>query len=411
MRGGRGWFTRSENHCGHESHGAEVPSRPAQVALTAFGTQGQTDVPPHPSLPTHAHSSVRSPPSCRAAAPLAVAAQRAATVPLLPEPTVAALAGELSGASAKRNLEFITRQHRMRASKGFRSAADFVAAQAKLYGLEEVTVHEFPADGHTMYGTQKARLGVGSGVRRALGDAREGGRVAPVLRLASFEDTPVILAEDSDSADVTDELVDVGAGTSDKDYAGKDVRGKLVLTSEAPGGVVPLAIDKFGAKGVMSAAQNQPNAWSREDVNAIRWGHLDSFETRHTFAFMVSLKQYRALQERLASGEHITLHAIVRASRHAATYNPGDRAHPRQRPEGRGDRAQLPPRPPAPGRERQRERLRHDPRGRAHAVEADRRRKDRASSRAAFASCGRARSSARSRSFIRSPRCARASRR
>ncbi|MDB4910686.1 MAG: hypothetical protein JWO39_1509, partial [Gemmatimonadetes bacterium] len=138
----------------------------------------------------------------------------------------------------------------------------------------------------------------------------------------SFEDTPVVLAEDSDSADVTTELVDVGAGTSEKDYAGKNVRGKLVLTSEAPGGVIPLAIDKFGAKGVVSAAQNQPNAWSREDVNAIRWGHLDSFEARHTFAFMVSLKQYRSLQERLASGEHVTLHAMVRASRHAATYNP-----------------------------------------------------------------------------------------
>ena len=60
----------------------------------------------------------------------------------------------------------------MRASKGFRAAADFVAAQAKLYGLEEVTVHEIPADGHTMYGTQKARLAMGSGVRRAVGDAR-----------------------------------------------------------------------------------------------------------------------------------------------------------------------------------------------------------------------------------------------
>ncbi|MBK5186776.1 MAG: M28 family peptidase [Gemmatimonadaceae bacterium] len=255
-------------------------------------------------------------------APLAAAAQRASTVPLLPEPTVAALAGELSGASAKRNLEFITRLHRMRASKGFRSAADFVAAQAKRYGLEEVTVHEFPADGHTMYGTQKARLAWDPEFAELWEVRVDGTRVTPVARVASFEDTPVVLAEDSDSADVVGELVDVGAGTSDKDYAGKNVRGKLVLTSEAPGGVVPLAIDKYGAKGVVSAAQNQPNAWSREDVNAIRWGHLDSFETRHTFAFMVSLKQYRAYQERLAGGEHVVLHAIVRASRHAATYNP-----------------------------------------------------------------------------------------
>jgi len=152
-------------------------------------------------------------------APLAVAAQRASAVPLLPEPTVAALAGELSGASAKRNLEFITRQHRMRASRAFRAAADFVAAQAKLYGLDEVTVHEFPADGHTMYGTQKARLAWDPEFAELWEMHEDAGRLAPVARLASFEDTPVVLAEDSDSADVTAELVDVGAGTSEKDYA------------------------------------------------------------------------------------------------------------------------------------------------------------------------------------------------
>ena len=254
--------------------------------------------------------------------PLAAGAQRAATVPLIPEPTVAALAGELSGASAKRNLEFISRQHRMRASKGFRTAAEFVAAQARQYGLEEVTVHEFPADGHTMYGTQKARLGWDPDFAELWEVRVENGRSTPLTRVASFEDTPVVLAEDSDSADVTGELVDVGAGTSERDYAGKNVRGNLVLITAAPGDVAPLAIDKFGAKGMVSAAQNQVTAWWKEDENLIRWGHLDSFESRHTFAFMVSLKQARAFQQRLAGGEHITLHAIVRAARHPATYNP-----------------------------------------------------------------------------------------
>ena len=38
-------------------------------------------------------------------------------VPLLPESSVAALAGELSGSSAKRNLEYLARLHRMRASR------------------------------------------------------------------------------------------------------------------------------------------------------------------------------------------------------------------------------------------------------------------------------------------------------
>lgn len=255
-------------------------------------------------------------------APLATRAQRAATVPLIHEPTIRALANELSGASAKRNLEFIARQHRMRASKGFRVAADFVAAQARLYGLDEVTVHEYPADGHTMYGTQKARLGWDPEFAELWEVRAVGGGFTPVTRIASFEDTPVVLAEDSDSADVTGELVDVGAGTASSDYAGKDVRGKIVLTTSPPGAVAPVAIDTFGAKGMVSAAQNQVTGWWKEDENLVRWGHLDSFESRHTFAFMVSLRQLRDFRDRMGRGEHITVHAVVRAARHAATYNP-----------------------------------------------------------------------------------------
>lgn len=253
--------------------------------------------------------------------PTVVAAQDAATVPLISELTVAALAGELSGSSAKRNLEFITTQHRMRASRGFKAAAEFIAQQARLYGLEEVTMHAFPADGHTMYGTQKARFGWDPEFAELWEVRNQGNRIANVARVGSFDDEPVVLAEDSDSADVTAKLVDVGEGTSEKDYAGKNVRGKLVLTTASPGSIAPLAVDKFGAKGMISAAPNQVTAWWKEDENLIRWGHLDSFEARHTFAFMVSLKQQRAFQQRLAAGEHVLLHAVVRAARHASDYN------------------------------------------------------------------------------------------
>ncbi len=44
---------------------------------------------------------------------------RAQKPPLLPEQDVAALANELSGETAKRNLEGIARFHRQRASRGF----------------------------------------------------------------------------------------------------------------------------------------------------------------------------------------------------------------------------------------------------------------------------------------------------
>jgi len=47
--------------------------------------------------------------------------------PLLPEKDVAALANELSGETAKRNLEVIATFHRQRGSRGFHAAAELVA--------------------------------------------------------------------------------------------------------------------------------------------------------------------------------------------------------------------------------------------------------------------------------------------
>jgi len=235
--------------------------------------------------------------------------------PLLREPVVAAFNNELSGETAKRNLEFISRQHRMRASRGFRAAAEFIAEQARGYGLEGVEILQFPADGKTFYGTQKARPAWDA----EFAELWEMG--ATPMRIASWDAMPLVLAQDSESANVTAELVDVGAGTSERDYAGKDVRGKLVLASSQPEGVARLAVEKYGAVGILSYAQNQRTAWFGENDNLIRWGHLNSFTPTRTFAFMLSLKQARGYQARLARGEKITFKAEVRAGRHAGTYD------------------------------------------------------------------------------------------
>ncbi len=250
-------------------------------------------------------------------APLSFGVKSVATPPLISDATGTALANELSGSLAKRNIEYLARLHRIPASNAFRSAADFVAERARAYGLEEVTIHEIPADGHTMYGTQKSRLGWDPEFAELWEMHADG----PATRAASFEDEPVVLADYSDGADVKAELVDVGVGGSDADYAGKDVHGKLVLISGPLTDAAPLAIDKYGAGGMLSDMPNQVTAWWKEEQNLIRWGHLDAVETRHTFAFMLSQKQARAYSARLAAGEHITMHAIVRAERHPASYN------------------------------------------------------------------------------------------
>src|SRR3954469_1754998 len=75
----------------------------------------------------------------------------------LPDKDITALAQELSGETAKRNLEGIARFHRQRGSSGFHSAAELVAERARAYGLSDVSILEFPADGKTFYGTQRSR--------------------------------------------------------------------------------------------------------------------------------------------------------------------------------------------------------------------------------------------------------------
>lgn len=240
---------------------------------------------------------------------------------LLPEPVVAALAQELSGETAKRHLEYLARHHRMRGSHGFRAAAEHTAGQLRAYGLSDVRIEEFPADGKIFYGTQRSRPPWDAEFAELWEMRETGGGWTPHSRLASWEAMPVSLAQDSESGEVTADLVDVGGGTAEGDYAGKDVRGKLVLASSQPGAVARLAVERYGAAGIVSYAQNQRTAWWGEDENLVRWGHLDTFAPVKTFAFMVSLKQARNLQQRLASGAKIRLQAKVQAGQHPGSYD------------------------------------------------------------------------------------------
>ncbi len=271
---------------------------------------------------------------------------RAQKPPLLPEKDVAALANEISGETAKRNLEGIARFHRQRGSKGFHEAAELVAERLRAYGLSDVAILQFPADGKIFYGTQRSRppwdaergdlweivdpkakpaAADESGETAMTRQHRQGQASGTSLeafdvKIASYEAAPVVLAEDSESTDVTAELVDVGAGTKESEYAGRSVKGKIVLVSSQPGPVQDLAVGKFGAAGIVSYAQNQKTAWSGENQDAIRWGHLDTFSPNKTFAFMVSLKTAREFHERLVRGEKIVLQAHVKAGQHAGNY-------------------------------------------------------------------------------------------
>ena len=241
-------------------------------------------------------------------------------ISLLPDSLITPLDAELSGESAQRNLEYISRLHRMRGSVEYKKAIEFITAQLKAYGLQRIETIQIPADGKTMYGTQKARPAWEADFAELWELEKQGSTWKPTRRIADWESMPISLAEDSESGDVTAELVDIGAGDSESDYAGKNVAGKLVLTSSSPSAVVSLAIEKYKAAGIISSTQNQHTAWWQEDENLIRWGHLNSFSPVKTFCFMVSLKQARSFQQRLSRGEVIRLHAQVKAGKHPGFY-------------------------------------------------------------------------------------------
>jgi aminopeptidase YwaD len=244
----------------------------------------------------------------------------AQTLPFLDDKEISSLATEISGETAKRNVEGFSRQHRMRGSRGFRAAADQVIAELKRYGLADAHIESLPADGTIFYGTQLSRPAWNAEFAELWEVDASGNRVT---RIASWDAAPITLAQDSVSGEATAELIDIGAGTTEADYANKDVKGKLVLTSSQPGAVAPLAIARFGAAGIISYAQNQRTGWYGEDDTLIRWGHLETFapENERTFAFMVSLRTARALQQRLAGGNTVRMHAVVRAGREAGAYD------------------------------------------------------------------------------------------
>ena len=219
----------------------------------------------------------------------------------------AALRDESSGAAPYENLRYLTSLHRVPATADFEQAAQFVLQRAREYGLADVHSEEFPIDGTRQYGLMRSYLGWTVEAARLW-------EVRPQhLLLGDWNTDPIRLADYSHSAEVETALVDAGNGATEGDYAGKDVRGKIVLANGVLARVQELAITEHGAVGIVSDMPNQTTAWSGLDRTLVRWGHLDARQPAG-FAFMVSRETAESLRARLRQGEPIVLNAYVKAS-------------------------------------------------------------------------------------------------
>lgn len=136
---------------------------------------------------------------------------------MVPPAILEAIATELSGARAFNNvIEIAGYEYDRKAEEYAGTYRESLAVErlAKEYGFSDVRITRLPVP-FDQWDAEDAELWVTAPQRR---------------RVSRYLDHPAMLAYGSRTSDVEAELVWVGRGLRERDYAGKDVRGKVVLT-------------------------------------------------------------------------------------------------------------------------------------------------------------------------------------
>jgi hypothetical protein len=206
--------------------------------------------------------------------------------PLLPEPVYRALVNEMSGDIAYEHIRWFTHFHRpMGGSEGFEAVAKYVEEKAREYGLEDVRYIPLKYTSHS-WTPQLGELWL----------------IAPTERRLAFSpEVAVSLADYSRTTDLAAaELIDVGAGAADADYAGKDVSGKVVLSHGSPADVMKQAVWARGALGIITFTLSR-----RELIDQVPWQRIpvenDDKTKPGTFGFVLSQREGLRLRSELAA--------------------------------------------------------------------------------------------------------------
>lgn len=231
----------------------------------------------------------------------AVSAQRAA---LLNDGDLRALNNQISGELALETIRYLGHYSRLQPSRGYHESALWMVDAAKKAGLSDVHIEEYPSDGEIRY--LMDRTAPAWDVESA-----ELWIVDPVEeKLTTYAEIPCSLAITSRSCDFTGDLVYVGVGTSPADYRGLDIKGKVALAEGYIGTVADMAVDRFGARGVVVI--NQRYAHENPDI-------VSSIRVRTqtpTFGFGLSRRRGEELRDRLLRGEKIKVRARVETEIH-----------------------------------------------------------------------------------------------
>jgi aminopeptidase YwaD len=232
---------------------------------------------------------------------------------LVPKKTFDTIATEYSGEGAQEYDRQIIQYHRIQGSPMMADVAEqVVLTKLKNWGIES-KLEQFPSDGRTRYETHISPMGWNMRAGELWVESAAGDPKFVPFRLCRYSDVPMCVSTYSKGGDWTGELVDVGAGTQEKDYEGKDVRGKVALAYGYAGAVVRQAAVKRGAIGVViyPAADDRTDHPDMVRYNGI-WPRAEELE-KTAGGFQISANQYATLRDLMRRGP-VRVHGNIDAT-------------------------------------------------------------------------------------------------
>ena len=223
---------------------------------------------------------------------------------LLDQQTLSLLEHELSGELAKEYVMAISEHHRIPGSTGYADAARYVLQQLHSFGYR-AWIESFPAEGRIAYQTWQSPPGWNI-------DFGELSMIRPNPELiTSYPESPISLMPYSTPGTVRAELVDVGAGTSEADYEGKEVAGKLVLASGECGEVQRLGVLRYSAAGVLCYLNDERVSEYPDMLEFTEWLPRSDEMDRLAFGFNLTYRQGQHLKGLLEAGQTVELEAKI----------------------------------------------------------------------------------------------------
>jgi len=202
---------------------------------------------------------------------------------------------EASGDLALQNEIFLSGVNRNRLPEEYVNGffePKFILDRLREYGIEDCRIIDLPGEDGQAWDAESGELWI----------------VKPTLRkIADLKEIAASLCEGSATMDVTAELVYVGPGNQDKYYAGRDVKGKIVLVNGSPVWAKRMAIDKYGAVGIVAYDSSHPE-FDPDEVgwNSLSWGNPSAAPA---IGFMVSTRQGTTLRDQLERGTVLEVRA------------------------------------------------------------------------------------------------------